>query len=283
MAQVTVVASATASATGSQTLTIAKPTGTADGDLMIMNVIRSDTTVATPSGWTLKDSDTTGSNGYTYLFYKIASSEGASYSVLTLSGGNIGALGAIVTLRNQKSSPFDAQSKNVDTTSDATVNGSAVTPTTAPFSLLLAFSTAVSNTGTTPPTFSAQAVANNNPTWTEACDFGTYIGGTQCISLNCVYGVRDFITSTGAFTSTVTVNSYSTTYLVTIKPADIGADAGFTLTSTQTGSESMGATPANNSIFTLTTTQSGDPSTGESKWKNPDKNSGTWVNEDKTP
>lgn len=285
MAQVTVVAESHNAVTGNTTLVVNKPTGTQDGDLMIMLATRTDDVIATPSGWTLKDSDTSasGTNKYSYLFYKVASSEGSSYSITTPAPGNNGAVATIVTLRNQHGTPFDAQSKNVDTTSDSTVNGSAVTPSTSPFSLLLVFSAAYSNTGTTPPTFSAQAVANNNPTWTEACDFGTYHGGTSCVSLNCAYGVRDFITSTGAFTSTVTVNSYSTTYLVSIKPADMGADAVFALTSTQSGSESMAATPANSSIFTLTSSASGEPSTGESKWKNPDKNSSTWINQDKTP
>lgn len=280
MAQVIVVASATASASGSQTLTITKPTGTADGDLMIMNVIRSDTTVSTPSGWTLKDSDTTGGNGYTYLFYKVASSEGSSYAVLTLSGGNIAALGSIVTLRNQASSPFDQQSKTVDTTVDTTANGTAITPTTKPQSLLLSFTSAYTVVGVShPASFSAQAIANNNPTWTELYDFATYAGGTLYISLNCVTGVYDYTTTTGAFTATMNENSTSTNYFVSIRP-NITIDGAFTATGTLSGSESMAVSFPG--AFEATSTLSATVATGVAKFTNLIKNATTWLNQNKS-
>lgn len=283
MAQVIVVASATASVSGSQTLTITKPTGTADGDLMIMHIIRSDTTVATPSGWTLKDSDTTASNGYTYLFYKVASSEGASYSVLTLGGGNVAAIGSIVTLRYQNSSAFDQQSKTVDTTVDTTANGTAITPTTKPQSLLLSFTSAYTVVGVShPASFSAQAIANNNPTWTELYDISGYVGGVTYISLNCVTSVYDYTTTTGAFTATMNENSTSTNYFVSIQPADLGLSAGFSSSLVMSADESGAYTPAVGAVFSLTGTLSAAAATGLAKFTNLIKNATTWLNQNKS-
>ncbi len=280
MAQVSVVASATASATGSQTLTITKPTGTTDGDLMIMHVIYSDSTVSTPSGWTLKDSNTTASNGYTYLFYKVASSEGASYSVVSVPSGNHGVLGTIVTLRNQASSPFDQQSKTVDTTTDTTANGTAITPTTKPQSLLLSFTSAFTVVGVShPASFSGQAIVNNNPTWTELYDYYTYCGGVTYISLNCVTGVYDYLTTTGAFTATMNENSNSTNYFVSIRP-DITIDGAFTATGTLSGNESLAVSFPG--AFEATGTLSATVATGVAKFTNLVKSATTWLNLDKS-
>lgn len=283
MAQVTYVAVATASrgvSSGTATATVSVPTGTANGDLMIAHVQTStaSSTVSTPTGWTLQDSDTTSGNGATYLFYRFASSEPASYDFVgSGTGGAISICAGIVTLRNtHASSPFDQQSKNVDTTSDTTANGTAVTPTTSPQSILLAFTSSVLNN-----TYSAQAVANNNPTWTETYDFSVGSAGSYS-SLNMVYGTYDFITTTGAFTATLSSATKSTTFLVSIRPAGFSFSEGFTSTGTQSGTVSSAMTPANGSIFAGTGTMDGTASTASSKWSNTSKNTGSWVNETKT-
>lgn len=68
-----------------------KPTGTVDGDVMVMRVAASDSAtfaiavdVTLPSGWTLLQNSTYSSDGQTWrqvTAYKLAASEGSSYTV----------------------------------------------------------------------------------------------------------------------------------------------------------------------------------------------------------
>lgn len=86
------VAAASALSDDSNTLTISKPTGTLDGHVMVAAIERTvgsgTPSISTLSGWTLigsVDPDSGISKGAAY--YKVASSEGASYS-WSLGGGS---------------------------------------------------------------------------------------------------------------------------------------------------------------------------------------------------
>lgn len=72
--------------------TISKPPGTVDGDVMVAFVgMSSDDTIPTPAGWTfVRRNGTNGSQGSGALatFYKIAASEGASYTFDVSRGPN---------------------------------------------------------------------------------------------------------------------------------------------------------------------------------------------------
>lgn len=73
--------------TGSANITINKPTGTVDGDVLYA-LIEADgsTTVTAPTGWTLLDTRSPGSSQQTKVYRKVASGEGASWT-WTTSGG----------------------------------------------------------------------------------------------------------------------------------------------------------------------------------------------------
>jgi len=268
--QVTFVASAYTSGNapgGGWNIVVNKPTGTVDGDLMIAHFssASSNATIATLAGWTLLDSDATGGNGWSGIFYKIASSEGASYSWgVGDSGGTARTAVGISTWRD--ASAIDVHSKNVDTTSDTTANGSAVTPTMSPDCVLIAFTGSIS----TGATLSAHAVANNNPTWTEIYDS----------SITCAYGIYTAITTTGAYTATISTAVTSTTFLVSIKPAGFSIDGAFTLTGTPSDAVSSAMTPVT-AVFSLVGTISAVVAQGVGKWSNVVKSVTTWVNQSK--
>lgn len=79
-----VVATSTSATTGSgsaNSLTISVPSGTADGDLLIATLTRPGTNVPTPpSGWTQVNTAAYSTAVSLYVWYRIASSEPASYS-----------------------------------------------------------------------------------------------------------------------------------------------------------------------------------------------------------
>src|SRR5512136_2910660 len=72
-------------ATGSTSLAISKPTGTVDGDIMIMVICVHDTTSkgTLPENWT-RFAETSSTNGTGFFAWKRASGEGTSYSVTGL-------------------------------------------------------------------------------------------------------------------------------------------------------------------------------------------------------
>lgn len=132
----------TGNATG--TLVLSKPSGTVDGDVMVA-VVRlgypSETFSAVPSGWTQLYNSTVG--GYRQgVWYKVAASEGASYS-WTGSGGSYVA-GYIATFTgNATSSPIS----NFTSATDSTLNTAAVTPSIVPSNSGLALAVFSQSTG----------------------------------------------------------------------------------------------------------------------------------------
>ncbi len=287
MAQVSVVASNTGNAnsggTGTFSVAITKPTGTADGDLLIAHFQTSDSTltVDTLAGWTLKDSDLTSGNGSTYIFYKMASSEGSSYTwTVNINGlgGNKGILGGIVAFRNtHQTTPILVQTKNVDATSNTTAVGTALTPTRAPDGLLVAFTSNPAQQ----LTYSAHSIANNNPSWTEVYDTNANGGAPAIETIVCAYGLYPYITTTGAYNATISGAEKSTTYLLYI----VGLDFNFSvpqlsLTDTLSAQESSAQTVS--AGFTLTNTISATIAQGVSAILNIPKSVSTWLNLDKS-
>lgn len=150
------------------------PTGTADGDLLIMILSNSNSAmqVDTPANWTLVGRTSMGSNcnRTVNVFYRIASSEPASYSV-TITGEAAGCMLRITGFEN--STPVYCYAGNNDDDTDAPVIDNTITPSVS--NSLLVF-IAVTNAVGSPTGISGYAVATSNPSWTEigeASD-GTY-------------------------------------------------------------------------------------------------------------
>lgn len=116
-------------------VTVTKPTGTADGDILLAWVYAYNNTpesISAPEGWTQMDFIIQSARMYA-LFWKRASSEGADYTFT----GNTGSLyvnacvvaysGCIAT-----GTPYDQFSETTYTTNDYSIVADGITPTVSP-------------------------------------------------------------------------------------------------------------------------------------------------------
>jgi len=150
-------------------LTVAKPTGTANGDVMWawINLRWNSTVTTAPSGWTLIDSfqQTGGTQGGNwYLYRKVASGQGASYQWTFSQTQNHWA--CIVTTRGaDTTTPLNAGGTINSTLASTTHAMTAITPTVAN-TLLLAFYSGRHGSATpsayTPPSGMTEYVDFNN-------------------------------------------------------------------------------------------------------------------------
>lgn len=139
------------------TITVDVPTGTADNDFMVCAIkYPSSETLTAPAGWTLPANgsytDTTVSNTIMRVYYRLASSEPASYNWTIGVAGRFG--GSCYTFRGDfnTSTPFDVDSSTAYVTSDTTTR--AVLTTSAANEPIIWLSVGHSSTAVTvtPPT-----------------------------------------------------------------------------------------------------------------------------------
>lgn len=108
-----------------------KPTGTVDNDIMFAFIKRNDSTAPSvvPSGWTLTADNPVGGGNSFWLYHRVASSEGSSYTWQWAAGGRTGI--SIVTYRDgfDTTTPIDVVSDTVYTTSNTTVRAASMTVT----------------------------------------------------------------------------------------------------------------------------------------------------------
>jgi hypothetical protein len=84
---------AQATASGTTDLTITKPTGTIDGDVMIMILAHRGAGFATlPAGWTVIEQEVSAAGARAEMAWKRASSEGANYAVADMANVAVGAI-----------------------------------------------------------------------------------------------------------------------------------------------------------------------------------------------
>jgi hypothetical protein len=109
------------SANNTSSITITKPTGTVDGDVMIACIVTgSGAIVSSPAGWTVIDIVDNASNLKMVTWYKVANGEGASYNFTDDSGNTLPLNGSIQTFRG------------VDTSAPINISGTATSTTTDP-------------------------------------------------------------------------------------------------------------------------------------------------------
>lgn len=125
LSKITFVAAATAANSGAATLTINKPSGTLEGDLMISFVSNGNSRTWTgDTGWTEVVDDAV--NGGIRIAYKVAgASEGASYT-FTAVEGNATSQGIIVTYRGATYSLIGTVSAAASPTVAPTITTTAV-------------------------------------------------------------------------------------------------------------------------------------------------------------
>lgn len=174
------------------TVTLSVPSGTANGDLLLLQLSSSSTgDIAAPTGWTAIESLVSGAP-FTAVFYRLASSEPASYAITKNSSPPL--LCAMLDVKGPSlvTVPDTHHGQNNSSASTtATVTG--ITPSAANEMIFLFFAAAG---GTT---FASYAIATSSPTFTEAYDFTA----NSVIAQACAYGVRSVATATGNGTATI--------------------------------------------------------------------------------
>ena len=120
-----------ASATGSDspTLALTRPTGTADGNVLITTITTRNLAVTTLTGWTPISSvaTTPGAAAKTFYYWKVASSEPTSYTWAIGATGRVS--GVVVAFSNvDTASPFIAQSSQNNSAQSTDVSAPAQVP-----------------------------------------------------------------------------------------------------------------------------------------------------------
>lgn len=119
-------------ATAAQTsLTLNRPTGTTDGDLLVAVInLASLSTITAPSGWVLvHDTQHSSGAGHVSTYYKVASSEPASWSWTFASSTCDGWVGAYTGIK--ASDPFDASAHSHNLNAVSTITAPSIATTAA--------------------------------------------------------------------------------------------------------------------------------------------------------
>lgn len=273
----------TTSQASGTTLTLTKPTGTVDGDLLITAIaLRTNGTLPTTlSGWTLilsQNSDGSGSPTQIAIYYRIASSEGSNYAWTVPSTIMHG---IVIRINGQNASGFiDASESggNNGGGTSMTFGSTGLTPTKSE-SLLLQF-WAPFNLSSLTNSVSAEAIATSNPSWTEICDLDVN-NAAQHIGLAVAYANRTATSATGASTATAgtTTFQYVGALLVIRRITDFTASVIDTVTDTDVISPQAGykktvsdtVTPSDAIVATKGRAWSNDAKIINTTWANDQK------------
>jgi hypothetical protein len=115
-------------------LTITKPSGLANGDILIANVTADSTTPTPPSGWATVDGGLHPSASWTnFVYYKVISNAGTEPANYTWTVGNVGPAAGIITAWRgvNTSNPIPDYVDDETTTSSEPNTGPSVTATVA--------------------------------------------------------------------------------------------------------------------------------------------------------
>lgn len=260
------------------TITITKPTGTADGDLLVAAIgfeSGSATVNSVPSGWNVLQTLARGGNGTITTFYKIAASEGASWQWgLSDSAGVAGGCLRITGHAGVISQSDDGTDTNDDT--GDFLGG--ITPN-ANSLIIMATMAAQSNSA-----HSGHAITNDNPTWTVPIAYGP----TSTNTLSIAHAVRSQATATGDWTVSVGSGSTadSSSHLIGITPridASVSPDV-ITATASVQAAIAIGHASVSPAVISaVASIIAPTVATPAAKWDNPSKSSApSWENPDKS-
>lgn len=184
----------------STSVTVTKPTSTAEGDFLIghFTTNANTRTITPPSGWTTIDEVDDG-NYIRALYYKVAGgSEPANYS-WSIDGASANITGAICRITGQGAMPTVLVSNTASVTNQSgTVvsTNTTITPFTTTSSIMMLFFSLKASSGTF--TASSYAIATDDPgDWSERYDQGG-IGGYTIAQYAASSTTRTELTATGA-------------------------------------------------------------------------------------
>ena len=264
-------------------ISITKPTGTVDGDFLLAFIAweGAATIDSVPAGWTeLQSVDEPGGDSLS-IYWKQASSEGASWSWgFTASQECFG--GALRIDGQVPTDPTDVDNEATVTDGNSPSWANTITPTYADSLIVMAI---IANQHSSEGV-SAYAIATDNPTWTE--QFEIYEGSIQ-FSLAVATAVRSAKTATGNSSATLAgtagVDSacilFSITAItsVTVSPAVVDLTATIIEPAVTAGATVTIASP----VDLTSSIQAPTITTADSKITSQDKSTAsTIVNQDKS-
>ena len=197
---------ATCNATANTSVSV--PSGTINGDVMLMVINSKDNAVqATSTGWTRIGTQlNNGSSLTTSIFYRVASSEPASYSPATTAVSHCLSISSFSGA--DATSPINASSQRANASS-ITVTANAITPSIADTQIVF-----ISGYG---DNSTHSSYSGTNPTFTERFDVRTSLGTDNAIAL--ASGAKTDTTSTGNRTAVATSPAaVNNGYLIALAP-----------------------------------------------------------------
>lgn len=205
-------------ATGTKTLTVNKPAGTVNGDVMVAIVMQSaigGVVPPAPAGWTVLATQTPASNTRADMLYKVASAEGASYNFTVGGGDPYVAVGFVASYSGADAAPIDAVGSQTNASSASAVAPS-VAPTVTGDMLVCCFASVGPNTtfvSSTPP--GGMTERGDAGVWVS--DSSGYSAGDVQASLNDV--LLASTSPTGAKTATLSAARDNYGFSALLRPA----------------------------------------------------------------
>jgi hypothetical protein len=202
-AQAAFRAAASANTVAEPTMTVTKPTGTVDNDIVIVCATfdGSAGTISTPAGWTAAAANpitVTADGQRGWCFYHVAASDGASYAFTTnLNGASSGNWHAVSLSGRNTSTPITFQNSGSSNTASASPRTTSTSSGTAATGDDLVFFQFLDNQGSVSATFTAPS------TFTEATDVTD--AGSSSSSMdykeNVSSGAVGTVSGTGTYTT----------------------------------------------------------------------------------
>lgn len=218
-ATVAAVSTTTGQSDGTQSVTITKPTGTADGDLLVAIVGQNtgNGTWGLPSGWTQLNADDATPDISALVAYKVAgASEGASYAFSKDTLGAAEKVGRIFRVTGFNTSTWIDYTPTAEVNTTTTTSANAPAETTTEANVLLIRGVIVDRN---------RAASSTPPTGLTDEDHAESGGTTNAVGLCSGWQLQTGSGSTGVKTWTLGVADQTVGYTVGIRSAASGATA----------------------------------------------------------
>lgn len=235
----TVESTASNSTTGSTSLTITKPTGLAEGDLMVASLSVSSggaVTISTASGWTLVANQTC-ANASANMQYKVATAGDAAASNFTFSSSASGFWGGTIMRVTgfAVGNELDASDSDFNNTANSPTISftTTVSPSTDGNLIVAAYVANDGNTGT--ETVGSYTASDGTLTWTELHDYSEDAGTADPVvaSAYAIQATATALTSYGATISGTRDNHAAVLSVFQVQVDESGTTALFTPTTTE--------------------------------------------------
>ncbi len=254
-------------------VTIDKPTGLAEGDLMLSYCSGPNASDFTPpSGWTALFQQN--SLRRIAIAWKVATAGDVAASNFSWGVGGAEKTGACIIRISGGATPLVGSLSTTSATTSHTFTGG-VTPSA---NSLLFICTGAANT----TSFSAQAIVTSNPSWAEAVDQQVT---TSDSTMAVAYALRPEATATGNFTasSADTIDAFGVfVHVPPIVSVSVSPAVMDIVSSIQGPTVSAGATVSPDVVSITSSIQEPTVSTPTETWTNQSKNSSSWTNQNKS-